>query len=503
MNRDEESRENSADEGPNVLEEQLSSKGFCPLNLDQYEFSLQNDTELGYRPRLDNIAGPLPFVFLAHNQARVIRIMEELGDKCIYKGNRPKNSFDIHITNQAGGSLYEINDPCFKVLTDKTIQGLLNKEQPSPLKRILSLPPINQVSLVDGTIVPQPEAQNILPEQCNIAFDGNFENGNLDLAFRTTEGQYNLLTRPDTNSKGHTQWFFFKVRSTVKQTVQLNLINMVKPKSLFGRGAYPYIGYKDSAGKFVWGQLPDTCRLSYTRTNLKYDISEGPKKRIYMTLSFSLELESGRERWIAYSIPYTYSDLLRYIENLSEKSQGISPSSSITPRNSIRPMALSSKSESPTKKSDLVCKKGNANKLCLKKLESRYLKVEKLCKGESLVDVPLITITDFAAEEGDPCPIESRALVYIVSRAHPSESVASWALEGFINKLLDDSHSSKAMRKLLVFKIVPMLNPDGVLVGNFRTNLSGDDLNRRFDTPSQFFHPSVNYSKPRFMHSSN
>jgi cytosolic carboxypeptidase protein 2/3 len=33
---------------------------------------------------------------------------------------------------------------------------------------------------------------------------------------------------------------------------------------------------------------------------------------------------------------------------------------------------------------------------------------------------------------------------------------------------------------MFVFYIVPMLNPDGVIVGNYRTSYSGKDLNRQF-----------------------
>ena len=36
-----------------------------------------------------------------------------------------------------------------------------------------------------------------------------------------------------------------------------------------------------------------------------------------------------------------------------------------------------------------------------------------------------------------------------------------------------------------------MFNVDGVIIGNFRTNLSGDDLNRRFLKTNPNFHPSV------------
>jgi murein tripeptide amidase MpaA len=32
----------------------------------------------------------------------------------------------------------------------------------------------------------------------------------------------------------------------------------------------------------------------------------------------------------------------------------------------------------------------------------------------------------------------------------------------------------------VVFKIVPLINPDGVIGGNYRTNLAGCDMNRNF-----------------------
>jgi len=42
-----------------------------------------------------------------------------------------------------------------------------------------------------------------------------------------------------------------------------------------------------------------------------------------------------------------------------------------------------------------------------------------------------------------------------------------------------------------VFKIVPILNPDGVIAGNYRTSMAGADLNRKFDEPDIRLHPSV------------
>jgi cytosolic carboxypeptidase protein 2/3 len=38
----------------------------------------------------------------------------------------------------------------------------------------------------------------------------------------------------------------------------------------------------------------------------------------------------------------------------------------------------------------------------------------------------------------------------------------------------------------MIFKIIPMVNVDGVVLGNFRTGISGRDLNRVFDQPQHF-----------------
>jgi len=45
------------------------------------------------------------------------------------------------------------------------------------------------------------------------------------------------------------------------------------------------------------------------------------------------------------------------------------------------------------------------------------------------------------------------------------------------------------LRRHIVFKIVPMLNPDGVVIGNYRTGLSGKDFNREYKDPDRVVFP--------------
>ena len=46
-----------------------------------------------------------------------------------------------------------------------------------------------------------------------------------------------------------------------------------------------------------------------------------------------------------------------------------------------------------------------------------------------------------------------------------------------------------------VIKLVPMINPDGVTMGNSRASLVGLDLNRRWADPNASIHPEIFFLK--------
>ena len=63
--------------------------------------------------------------------------------------------------------------------------------------------------------------------------------------------------------------------------------------------------------------------------------------------------------------------------------------------------------------------------------------------------------------------------------------------KGLMEYLCGESEEVKSLRKNIVFKIVPMINPDGVIAGNFRTSLCGRDLNRCFRFSNDLLIPEV------------
>lgn len=79
----------------------------------------------------------------------------------------------------------------------------------------------------------------------------------------------------------------------------------------------------------------------------------------------------------------------------------------------------------------------------------------------------------------------------IGSRVHPGESPASWMMQGFLKAICSDSQAAVQLRKRIIFKIIPMVNVDGVIVGNYRASCAGIDLNRKYDRPDFRFHPIV------------
>ena len=77
-------------------------------------------------------------------------------------------------------------------------------------------------------------------QQSPISFDSMFESGNLDLAIQVNPAEFNLYLKPDTNTKGYCNWFFFQVKRRAdanghfpRAKFQFNIMNMYKKKIIY------------------------------------------------------------------------------------------------------------------------------------------------------------------------------------------------------------------------------------------------------------------------------
>ena len=81
--------------------------------------------------------------------------------------------------------------------------------------------------------------------------------------------------------------------------------------------------------------------------------------------------------------------------------------------------------------------------------------------------------------------------IVLTSRVHPGESNSSYMMEGFIEFITSNNPVAVELHKRIVFHIIPCINPDGVIAGNYRVCMSGNDLNRRYTEPHPQLHPIV------------
>ncbi len=83
----------------------------------------------------------------------------------------------------------------------------------------------------------------------------------------------------------------------------------------------------------------------------------------------------------------------------------------------------------------------------------------------------MLVITEAAAD----APV-----VWLMCRQHAWETGTSFVGEGAINYLLSDTGAP--LRRKCVFRILPMMDPDGCAHGGVRFNRNGYDENRNWDT---------------------
>jgi hypothetical protein len=99
----------------------------------------------------------------------------------------------------------------------------------------------------------------------------------------------------------------------------------------------------------------------------------------------------------------------------------------------------------------------------------------KLGSTKESRDINLLTITDSTV------PDTGKKVVLITALQHAGEYPSGFIVEGMVNFLLSNDPVAVEARKETIYKIVPMLNPDGIYHGMTRYNANNEDLNSEWD----------------------
>ncbi|XP_067638597.1 cytosolic carboxypeptidase Nna1 isoform X10 [Eurosta solidaginis] len=283
-------------------------------------------------------------------------------------------------------------------------------------------------------------------EYDGLEFESRFESGNLAKAVRITQTYYQLYLRSDLYTSRSKQWFYFRVRKTRKNVIyRLSIVNLVKSDSLYNDGMRPLMYSTTKANQAGEGWRRCGTNIAYYRNDDETPSEEEDENSSY-TLTFNIEFEHDHDTvYFAHSYPYTYSDLQDYLMNIQKD---------------------------PVK-----------SKIC---------KLRLLCRSLAGNNVYYLTVT---APVTDEEAMKKKKAIVVSARVHPSETPASWMMKGLMDFITGDTLAAKRLRHRFIFKLIPMLNPDGVIVGNTRNSLTGKDLNRQYRTVIRETYPSIWYTK--------
>lgn len=329
--------------------------------------------------------------------------------------------------NKANMLLYK-STPQKIVYHDKTIKN------DNSLPKTISYEQLSSLLNSDELISINKDNKTYKDINSKVQFDSDFESGNLRMAIELNElSEFDLIIRPETESDKTYQWFFFSLICTEPSLdntniIKLNVINMVKDKMIFS-SIIPVLIYNSQEEK--WSR--NTFNVYYYSNGINC-----PKLKninlCYSTLSFSFTFVPNVKYYFAYGYPYTYTQLKLYLSTLNH---------------------------------------------------NHNIRFGSIGKTHNNIDIPLIVMTDFSSSKEE---IGKRQCVLLTSRIHSGETSSSYVIQGVIEFLSDTSPENNVVQELLkkyIFKIVPMINVDGVILGNYRTNSKFKDLNRTWINPEQ------------------
>lgn len=175
--------------------------------------------------------------------------------------------------------------------------------------------------------------------------------------------------------------------------------------------------------------------------------------------------------FFAYATPYSYSDIMKSIKNFE-------------------------KTCSP----DVYF----FREIIILSIDSRPVELVTISCKCNFVDVEEERISGLFPERNSRCLVGKKPVVFITARVHPGETPASFLLDGVLKLILGNDPRGQALRSAFVFKIIPVLNPDGVYNGSFRVDQNGVNLNRCYSDPNESLHPTIFAAKAYFQyHSQN
>jgi hypothetical protein len=105
---------------------------------------------------------------------------------------------------------------------------------------------------------------------------------------------------------------------------------------------------------------------------------------------------------------------------------------------------------------------------------SPHARIEVIGKTALGRDMQMVTVTDPAVSDAQ------KKVVWLQARQHAWEAGTSYVAEGALRFITSDDPKAVELRRRVIFRFTPMVDPDGCATGKVRFNANGYDVNRHW-----------------------
>jgi len=288
---------------------------------------------------------------------------------------------------------------------------------------------------------------NVFELPSGVIFSSNFDNGNLARVEKSNRsGEYNVWTANDNMGtpvqSSHCAFFHFVVSGLEVGTVlKIRVCNASNHGALYKHDHRPV--FRSTASNRKWARI---------RSPVKFTKADGSANLYF---EHTVDLPDDKI-YFAFTYPYSYAMVQDDMKVVRNHMNDLSNPDSIFMHHEVLTHSC----------------------------DGRFVDLVTISSAEGADEgAREVLLSGLFPENGPDHPrppsFPDKEVIFLSCRVHPGEVPAQWTFKGMMDILMDPTDlRGKELRRRFVFKMIPLLNPDGVYRGHFRMDQHGNNLNR-------------------------
>ena len=330
------------------------------------------------------------------------------------------------------------------------------------------------------------ERENISQKTFNfkdITFTSEFNSGNMKQCTKIKENQFSILIASDCEGKYILNkisifkiWFYFGVISEKERNIKISIDNLNNFYKIFKNGykiCYNILDENETPTSYQ-NKYKENEETNWKRLDIDYELNLDIESNL-LSIKFNFDLPKKRYVLFSFCFPWSYDKNESFLKHIKEKIKN----KNIYYHDEI---------------------------LTLSK-EKRNIHLLTITSKKNIINNKKESNINGLFPDKNRCNLilHDKHIIFITARVHPGETPGALMFNGILKLLIDnDNQMSKILLDNFIFKLIPIINVDGVSNGYFRLNNEGYNLNRCYLGPSPKITPE-NYAitKLFYFYSSN